>query len=405
MQVFYRVYKQRFSILLFPFSSFSSLPFHHRQDVGTHLNQCPRRPITCKFCSSTIPFDEMEKHASSCRSAQGLQLEDVDNDDEDSFDPADPAAWQSGRACGFGCSTLFFTPESYAAHTHEGLPQHCEQLRRRVKRLEVIVGGGQLGKKALVAKMAEWAAPRHQQQQQQTPPSSQMENDSEMEDMDETGPGVNASNATAATAFQECSRDIEHLQQRMASAGAGSSASGAAAASLSNARIEVEIQRISERLRTLESERQTVASDSAPSSSSSSSSPATSAAAASSSSSGFAFQPPGGVGGAAASRNNNALPAASSASPREEMNSTAMRKLELCFRKAETYEGMAMVLNVSLDRLLSQVTEMDNQRRTESEAVETQRRKISVRKVVWLFCIVGMREGGSCCCYYRGFMA
>ena len=87
------------------------------------------------------------------------------------------------------------------------------------------------------------------------------------------------------------------------------------------------------------------------------------------------------------------------------MNSTAMRKLELCFRKAETYEGMAMVLNVSLDRLLSQVTEMDNQRRTESEAVETQRRKISVRKVVWLFCIVGMREGGSCCCYYRGFMA
>ena len=345
----------------------------------------------------------MEKHTSSCRSAQGLQLEDIDIDDEDSFDPADPAAWQSGRACGFGCSTLFFTPESYAAHAREGLPQHCEQLRRRVKRMEALVGGGQLGKKAMVAKMADWAAPGHQQQiqQQQTPPSSQMEHDSEMEDMDETGPGVNASNAAAAATFQECSRDIEHLQQRIASAGAGSSASGAAAASLSNARIEVEIQRISERLRTLESERQTVASDSAPSSSSSSSSPATSGAAVASSSSGFAFQPPGGVGGAAASRNNNALPAASSASPREEMNSTAMRKLELCFRKAETYEGMAMVLNVSLDRLLSQVTEMDNQRRTESEAVETQRRKISVSKVVGPFCIVGMREGGSYC----GFMA
>ena len=56
----------------------------------------------------------------------------------------------------------------------------------------------------------------------------------------------------------------------------------------------------------------------------------------------------------------------------------ALRKLELCYRKAETYEGMAMVLNVSLDRLLTQVTEIDNQRRRESESREAQERKIQV---------------------------
>ena len=56
----------------------------------------------------------------------------------------------------------------------------------------------------------------------------------------------------------------------------------------------------------------------------------------------------------------------------------ALRKLELCYRKAETYEGMAMVLNVSLDRLLTQVTEIDSQRRRESETREAQERKIQV---------------------------
>ena len=58
-----------------------------------------------------------------------------------------------------------------------------------------------------------------------------------------------------------------------------------------------------------------------------------------------------------------------------------MKKLELCNRKAETYEGMAMVLNVSFDRLLNQVTQIDNQRRRENETRDAQDRKIQVSKL------------------------
>ena len=57
---------------------------------------------------------------------------------------------------------------------------------------------------------------------------------------------------------------------------------------------------------------------------------------------------------------------------------TMTRKLELCSRKAETYEGMAMVLNVSFDRLLNQVTEIDIQRRKEKEMCEAQEKRIQV---------------------------
>ena len=71
----------------------------------------------------------------------------------------------------------------------------------------------------------------------------------------------------------------------------------------------------------------------------------------------------------------------------------AMRKIELCFRKAETYEGIAMVLNVSLDRLLTQVTEIDNQRRRESESREAQERKIQVSASVVTRQMVGQAEG------------
>ena len=54
------------------------------------------------------------------------------------------------------------------------------------------------------------------------------------------------------------------------------------------------------------------------------------------------------------------------------------RKMDLCNRKMETYEGIAMVLNVSFDRLLNQVTEIDHQRRREKEYAEAQEKKIQV---------------------------
>ena len=54
----------------------------------------------------------------------------------------------------------------------------------------------------------------------------------------------------------------------------------------------------------------------------------------------------------------------------------------MCLRKADKYEEMAMVLNVSLDRLLSQINEIDNQRRKESELREAQEKKIQVSVVI-----------------------
>ena len=42
---------------------------------------------------------------------------------------------------------------------------------------------------------------------------------------------------------------------------------------------------------------------------------------------------------------------------------------------------MAMVLNVSFDRLLNQVTQIDNQRRRENETRDAQDRKIQVSKL------------------------
>ena len=78
------------------------------------------------------------------------------------------------------------------------------------------------------------------------------------------------------------------------------------------------------------------------------------------------FSPPIVGGGESTTMNNNSN------------TSTMMRKMELCFRKTETYEGMAMVLNVSLNRLLTQVTEIDTSRRRERDSIESRERKIQV---------------------------
>ena len=74
---------------------------------------------------------------------------------------------------------------------------------------------------------------------------------------------------------------------------------------------------------------------------------------------------------------------------REDVSGVAMQKLELCFRKAETYEEMVTVLNISMDRLLTQINEIDNQRRRESESREAQERKIQVSLVIEMRQTVG----------------
>ena len=72
------------------------------------------------------------------------------------------------------------------------------------------------------------------------------------------------------------------------------------------------------------------------------------------------------------------LPYKSTTSLQDDLNSNAKRKLELCFQKSEMYESMAIILNIALDRLLSQVKEIDNQRRREGETLESLQRKIQV---------------------------
>ena len=170
-----------------------------------------------------------------------------------------------------------------------------------------------------------------------------------MEDMDKTDPGPSQPMVT-----------VETLQRAANAAGM----KRAPIAGGSSPRLEVEIQQISQRLLTLESDQQFVQSDTAPSPYSLNMS--LSRQLGHLTSAGFVFA----TGPSSPPQSNVVLT--------ENTSATALRKLELCYRKAETYEGMAMVLNVSFDRLLNQVTEIDNQRRSENETRNAQERKIQV---------------------------
>ena len=101
---------------------------------------------------------------------------------------------------------------------------------------------------------------------------------------------------------------------------------------ISNARLKSEIEQMAKRLRALENKSKSIKTNLAPY-------PSTSAT--------------------RSSANISLFPPQSSARLSESTIKTARRKLELCFQKAKTFEGMVMVLNNSFDRLLSQVTEID----------------------------------------------
>ena len=148
-------------------------------------------------------------------------------------------------------------------------------------------------------------------------------------------------------------------------------------------RLESKLQQLSDRLRTLENQQQLVVrSHSAPSN-------ATTTLPMPSLPTGLSLNK------RESASSTSLLPSslAPTATSGEDISGMAMQKIELCFRKAETYEGIAMVLNVSLDRLLTQVTEIDNQRRRESESREAQERKIQVSASVVTRQMVGQAEG------------
>ena len=124
---------------------------------------------------------------------------------------------------------------------------------------------------------------------------------------------------------------------------------GEAISGISNARLKSEIEEIAKRLRVLENKSKSIKTDLAPY-------PST-----------FATR---------SSANIPPFSPQSSPGLSDSTIETARRKLELCYQNAKTFEGMVMALNNSFDRLLSQVTEIDTQRRKENEERETQARKI-----------------------------
>ena len=305
-----------------------------RCELATHLEQCPRCGVPCKFCSSIFPFNGLENHLRICPSTK------TDLTGEDS------QTWKTGRGCPFGCQGQWTTAKSLEAHAREFLLRHLEDVNGRVVNLE----------KTLVGDITALSQPKSTLQQQLlncSPQQTSSRDNSEMEDMDGTGPGP----SQPIVAIETLQRPVNAAGMKRALIAGGSSP-----------RLEAEIQQIFQRLLTLESNWQFVQSDTAPSPSSSNVSLSRQ------------LDHPRSAGFVFATR-----PSSSSSSPpqsnvvlTENTSATALRKLELCYRKAETYEGMAMVLNVSFDRLLNQVTEIDNQRRSEIETRDAQERKIQV---------------------------
>ena len=323
-------------------------PIHSeiRCELATHLEQCLRRSVLCKFCSSIFPFDGLEKHLHICPSAKtDVTCKDLQT-------------WKMGRGCPFGCPGQWTTAKSLKAHAREFLLKHLGDVNGRVVNLEKTLAGD-----ITALSQPESALQQQQQQRQQQQQSQQQQQqllncssqhtssrgDLEMEDMDKTDPGPSQPMVT-----------VETLQRAANAAGM----KRAPIAGGSSPRLEAEIQQISQRLLTLESDQQFVQSDTAPSPYSLNMS--LSRQLGHLTSAGFVFA----TGPSSPPQSNVVLTKNTSA--------TALRKLELCYRKAETYEGMAMVLNVSFDRLLNQVTEIDNQRRSENETRNAQERKIQV---------------------------
>ena len=277
----------------------------------------------------------MDKHVQACNSdnkSNGIHITDIH---EDVVGISNPASWKVGQKCSFGCQGQWHNRESLDAHNRDYCHDHMEYLNKRVVRLEKSNESRMNKENVSMVGL------------QQRPSSGPLKNDLEMEDMEKIRLGMS----------QEMNeKQIEFLHQHSANGAAVNTVLLSAGASKSNnnhnnsASLELEVHRLSTQMQTLESQQQLIVrSDSTPLLNASSLSfPPTTVAVAS----------------------------------KEDVSGMVMKKLELCLRKADKYEEMVMVLNVSLDRLLTQINEIDNQRRKESESREAQERKIQVGVVI-----------------------
>ena len=154
-----------------------------RFDLAAHVtNQCSRRPVCCKYCFSPFAYIDMEKHVKTRHFNNKNNDNIIDDDDENIAGTSNSASWKSGRKCSFGCQGRWHSPESLKKHKTDASQQHLERLNRRIVRLEIT------NESTMKKENEENGMNMPMVRSQQQPSNLPWENDSEMENMDATGP-------------------------------------------------------------------------------------------------------------------------------------------------------------------------------------------------------------------------
>ena len=117
----------------------------------------------------------MENHITACHSKNKRNGDIIGDNDKSIDETSDPSLWKSGQKCPFGCPGRWNIPERLETHKKEASHQHLEYLNKRVVNLE-----------STLNKENDMNTPMIGSQQQ--PSSPPLEN--EMEEMDETEPGM-----------------------------------------------------------------------------------------------------------------------------------------------------------------------------------------------------------------------
>ena len=167
----------------------------------------------------------MEKHIHTCQSNTKTASNNVKNEAEEIAGTYDSSTlWKSGQKCPFGCQGLWQNQESLEGHKRDSFHQHLQRLNWRVARLEVLnrpITIKENGKNDMNVPMVG----------SQQPSNSPLETNFEMmEDMEENVEGaaaVSSSSATSSGIYRN-----------------------------NKARLELEVQRLSEPLQTLEKQQQ-----------------------------------------------------------------------------------------------------------------------------------------------------
>ena len=236
--------------------------------------------------------------------------------DDFDVDKLSAPAWKAGQKCPYGCKNLLTDCKSFWTHEKQYLLKHLQDIHSRLKKLEL---ASPKETAALIARNSDSNIEKQL--------SEEMEHNSEKKAIDDTAFTISATLPQPFTTTTSVQEDLNSTAITLDSE--RFSGSNSSLSSSITSQMQPQLQPLS---------------------------------------SGYALT----------TTETLLLPFKSTASLQDDLNSNAKRKLELCFQKSEMYESMAMVLNVSLDRLLSQVQEINNQRQRESETLKALQRKIQV---------------------------